>query len=125
VRRLAIRWNVLDHPGERKVHVEPVPLMGGVAIVVTLFLTIGSSLLLGPVRGFDRTLLQITRYGSIGIATMSSGLAKGAVEVPRAVSLSSRLVWWTISGPDAERKLVGRSAASITTLLGSAWSCSS
>jgi UDP-GlcNAc:undecaprenyl-phosphate GlcNAc-1-phosphate transferase len=37
VRRLAIRWDVLDHPGERKVHREPVPLMGGVAIVTTFY----------------------------------------------------------------------------------------
>ncbi len=38
VRRIAMRWNILDHPGERKVHVEPIPLMGGVAIVATFYL---------------------------------------------------------------------------------------
>lgn len=41
VRRLAMRWGILDHPGERKVHRAPVPLLGGVAIVVTFFLMIG------------------------------------------------------------------------------------
>ena len=40
VRRLAIRWDVLDHPGERKVHENPVPLMGGVAIVATFYTVI-------------------------------------------------------------------------------------
>lgn len=33
VRGLAVRWRVLDHPGERKTQSAPVPLMGGVAIV--------------------------------------------------------------------------------------------
>jgi len=37
VRRLALRWDILDHPGERKVHQEPIPLMGGVAIVATFY----------------------------------------------------------------------------------------
>lgn len=37
VRRLALRWEVYDHPGERKVHREPIPLMGGVAIVATFY----------------------------------------------------------------------------------------
>jgi UDP-GlcNAc:undecaprenyl-phosphate GlcNAc-1-phosphate transferase len=37
MRRLAWRFDILDHPGERKVHAEPMPLMGGVAIVVSFF----------------------------------------------------------------------------------------
>ena len=37
VRVLAIRWNILDHPGERKMHHQPVPLMGGVAIFLTFY----------------------------------------------------------------------------------------
>lgn len=37
VRRLALRWDILDHPGERKVHQAPIPLMGGVAIVGTFY----------------------------------------------------------------------------------------
>ncbi|MBI2424474.1 MAG: undecaprenyl/decaprenyl-phosphate alpha-N-acetylglucosaminyl 1-phosphate transferase [Candidatus Hydrogenedentes bacterium] len=37
VRRLAIRYSFLDHPGERKMQKEPMPLMGGVAIVVTFY----------------------------------------------------------------------------------------
>ena len=32
IRRLARRFGFLDHPGTRKVHVSPVPLLGGVAI---------------------------------------------------------------------------------------------
>lgn len=37
VRRLALRWNVLDHPGGRKTHAAPVPLLGGVALVITIY----------------------------------------------------------------------------------------
>lgn len=38
VRRLALRWNIVDAPGERKVHSAPVPLLGGVAIVGSFYL---------------------------------------------------------------------------------------
>lgn len=37
VKRLAVRWNFLDHPGERKVHKDPIPLLGGAAIVATFY----------------------------------------------------------------------------------------
>ena len=44
IRRLAIRIGIYDAPGERKVHTEPVPLMGGVAIVITFYLVIFGNL---------------------------------------------------------------------------------
>jgi len=35
VRRLAIRYSIVDHPGEkRKIHLTPTPLLGGVAVIV-------------------------------------------------------------------------------------------
>ena len=37
MRRLALRWQFLDHPGERKVHAAPIPVMGGIAICVTFY----------------------------------------------------------------------------------------
>jgi len=38
VRRLALRWNIVDHPsGGRKDHRAPTPLLGGVAIVATFY----------------------------------------------------------------------------------------
>lgn len=46
VRRLALRWNVVDSPGERKMHLAPVPLLGGVGIYVTFNLVIGVNLLI-------------------------------------------------------------------------------
>jgi UDP-GlcNAc:undecaprenyl-phosphate GlcNAc-1-phosphate transferase len=42
VRRIALRFGVLDHPNERKIHTEPIPLWGGLAIfaayIFSLFL---------------------------------------------------------------------------------------
>jgi len=32
MRRAAVKWGVLDQPGERKIHESPMPLLGGVAI---------------------------------------------------------------------------------------------
>lgn len=40
MRRFAIRHDLLDHPGAHKKHEEPMPLMGGVAIVASFFLVV-------------------------------------------------------------------------------------
>ncbi len=39
-KRLAIRWNIHDHPGERKIHQTPKPYLGGVAIFLSFLITI-------------------------------------------------------------------------------------
>ncbi len=39
-RKEAVRWNICDHPGERKIHTEPLPLLGGAAIYATLALIV-------------------------------------------------------------------------------------
>ncbi len=40
IRHMAVRWEFFDHPGDRKMHRNPVPLMGGVAIVGTFYAVI-------------------------------------------------------------------------------------
>jgi len=55
MRRLAAHWQILDHPGERKIHRDPVPLLGGVAIVATFYVVILGHLL---------ALLLLSRTGS-------------------------------------------------------------
>ncbi len=42
--RLARKWHVVDHPGERKIHNVPKPLMGGVGIVISFFFAVGSNI---------------------------------------------------------------------------------
>lgn len=84
VRRLAIRWKVLDHPGERKLQKEPVPLMGGVAIVVTFYVVIiGHLLLLEPVRrlGFDWLEDHVLYFLGENVLTKIIGLVSGGVLV--------------------------------------------
>jgi len=51
VKKVLIRFNVLAHPDDRKVHKKPVPEGGGIAIFITLFLVISIFL------GFDRAYL--------------------------------------------------------------------
>jgi len=40
VRLLALRFGMVDHPGPRKVHVKPMPLLGGIAIYLAFVLAI-------------------------------------------------------------------------------------
>lgn len=39
-RRLALRWKILDAPGERKIHETPTPLLGGVSIYLSFIVVI-------------------------------------------------------------------------------------
>ena len=39
-RRLAHRWGVLDQPSHRKVHLNPTPLLGGLAIYAAFWLAV-------------------------------------------------------------------------------------
>lgn len=39
VRQLAIRWGVIDKPGGRRIHQEPIPRLGGLAIAAALIVT--------------------------------------------------------------------------------------
>jgi UDP-GlcNAc:undecaprenyl-phosphate GlcNAc-1-phosphate transferase len=40
VRRLALRYGMVDNPGPRKVHVSPIPLLGGIAIYLGFVLAV-------------------------------------------------------------------------------------
>ncbi len=40
IRKLAISWNVVDKPGERKIHYTPKALMGGVGIFTAFYVTV-------------------------------------------------------------------------------------
>lgn len=72
VRKLALRWQILDHPGERKGQLEPVPLLGGVAIVAAFYLVVvGHALVLLPLEhigldDFERVLAAALGDGSMG-----------------------------------------------------------
>src|SRR5580692_1518455 len=44
VRQLALRTGMVDHPGPRKVHVQPMPLLGGIAIYLGVLIALLVSL---------------------------------------------------------------------------------
>ncbi|MDZ4860829.1 MAG: hypothetical protein SGI88_17775, partial [Candidatus Hydrogenedentes bacterium] len=67
IRSLAIRWNIFDHPGERKMQSEPVPLLGGVAIALTFYLIILANLaLLLPAQQLNWEWLQANVLSFLG-----------------------------------------------------------
>ena len=40
IRHLALRYGMVDQPGPRKVHVKPIPLLGGIAIYLGFVLAV-------------------------------------------------------------------------------------
>lgn len=67
MRHLALRWHILDHPGDRKTQKRPVPLLGGIAIVVTFYIMVmGSLLLVQPVREFGIQWLETHVFQFLG-----------------------------------------------------------
>ena len=44
-RRLAVKWDILDHPAGRKIHHIPTPLLGGAAIFLTFYIVVLGHLL--------------------------------------------------------------------------------
>lgn len=67
VRRFALRWGVLDHPGAIKHQKEPVPLLGGVAVFVTVYLMImGNLFVLKPVQDFGIEWLEVHVFSFLG-----------------------------------------------------------
>ena len=55
VRNLFHRWGVLDHPGERTVHLNPVPRVGGTAIALACLIAFLLLVVLGFEGGSSRT----------------------------------------------------------------------
>ncbi|PCJ67040.1 MAG: hypothetical protein COA73_00010 [Candidatus Hydrogenedentota bacterium] len=67
VRRFALRFNIVDHPGERKMHHTPKPLLGGVAIFLTFNLVIfGNLFLLEPAGRLGLDWLELNVLPFLG-----------------------------------------------------------
>lgn len=56
IRRAALALQVLDHPNQRKIHQEPVPRLGGVAVFAAWLLAIGFAGTLGLLREAEYVL---------------------------------------------------------------------
>lgn len=91
----APRWGLIDHPGHRKVHRHPTPLVGGLAMLATLFLL---QLALGhaPFESWSlvAALIIVT---AIGVADDAHELSHGAKFVAQAIGagviVSGTSVW--------------------------------
>jgi UDP-GlcNAc:undecaprenyl-phosphate GlcNAc-1-phosphate transferase len=87
--RLARRTGFLDHPGPRKIHGEPMPYGGGIAVAAgTLAAALGGALL-GPAEEFPRPLL-VTACGSLAIFGL------GLVDDRRKLSAGVKLAVETV-----------------------------
>jgi UDP-GlcNAc:undecaprenyl-phosphate GlcNAc-1-phosphate transferase len=64
--RVATKWRIIDHPGERKVHVTPVPRIGGVAMAIGVLV---AAIIVIPLDRSGRYFLiaagVLTMFGSL------------------------------------------------------------
>jgi UDP-GlcNAc:undecaprenyl-phosphate GlcNAc-1-phosphate transferase len=67
VRQLALRYGMVDHPGPRKVHLKPVPLLGGIAIYLGFILAILLTLRAVPQQQIIGILAGASLLALIGI----------------------------------------------------------
>lgn len=97
---LAPRWGLIDHPGHRKIHDHPTPLVGGLAILFTL---LALQALVGRVPFGSWTLvLALLLVAGVGVADDAQALshrAKFAAQALGAVAvISGTSVWVTHLG---------------------------
>jgi UDP-GlcNAc:undecaprenyl-phosphate GlcNAc-1-phosphate transferase len=80
---LAMRFNILDHPEDRKVHTTPTPLMGGLAIYLAFTIGVLANSIL------DSQVLAILLGGSI-LALI--GVTDDAFTLPASIKLVAQLL---------------------------------
>lgn len=67
VRRLALRYGMVDRPGPRKVHVKPMPLLGGIAIYLGFALAVLFTLHAVPAQQIVGILAGTTLVALVGV----------------------------------------------------------
>jgi len=65
VRKLAIKFGVIDQPDERRVHATPTPRWGGLAIYAAFILAVATAVAIDQRVGFDRQLLGVLLGGTL------------------------------------------------------------
>jgi UDP-GlcNAc:undecaprenyl-phosphate GlcNAc-1-phosphate transferase len=90
LRRPALRFGLIDHPGGRKRHGDPVPLTGGIALTIGFFLALALSLpALGAYRVLFAALAVLAAIGLLDDLREVSPRAKLGVQVVAAVLMTS------------------------------------
>jgi UDP-GlcNAc:undecaprenyl-phosphate GlcNAc-1-phosphate transferase len=71
VRKVAVRWGAIDQPGERKIHKQPIPRLGGVAVLAAVAIVVISALWLIPeIRPAIAGSLGAVRWSALGVAAL-------------------------------------------------------
>jgi len=65
VRKLAIHFGVIDQPGERRVHVNPTPRWGGLAIYAGFIAAVSLAVAIDPSVSFDKQVLGALIGGTV------------------------------------------------------------
>lgn len=96
----AAHWGLIDHPGQRKVHDHPTPLVGGLAIFLTL-IALQVALIRVPFESWT-LLFALLIVAVIGVADDAHNLSHRAKFVAQAVGatviVSGTSVWVTHLG---------------------------
>jgi UDP-GlcNAc:undecaprenyl-phosphate/decaprenyl-phosphate GlcNAc-1-phosphate transferase len=67
VRQLALRFGMVDQPGPRKVHVKPVPLLGGIAIYLAFVIAVLFTLRAAPQQQIVGILAGASLVAMVGV----------------------------------------------------------
>jgi UDP-GlcNAc:undecaprenyl-phosphate GlcNAc-1-phosphate transferase len=81
--RVAAKWRIVDHPGERKVHAVPIPRIGGVAMAIGV---LAAALIVVPLEAPDRYFLI-----AAGVVALFGGL-DDRFDLDYRVKLSGQLL---------------------------------
>ena len=96
-RALAVRWGAIDHPGPRRIHTQPMPRLGGLAIAAAVLIVAWAArLLLAPVMalevrpllGYTCAVLPILALGMADDRWNVSPWVKLAIQTCAAIALS-------------------------------------
>lgn len=93
VRLFASRIKAVDIPNDRKVHVLPVPRLGGLAIFIGFIAALGTFLLTAPKSGI---MVNFKMLWAI-VAASTILLAVGLVDDIRGVSATKKLIWQVLA----------------------------
>lgn len=93
VERLARRFGVVDRPGPRKIHHQPVPLLGGVAIYLAVAVCVGGALWSsGTLTSGSITLGHYLGFLTGGLILMVGGALDDRYNLPPHLSLIAPLL---------------------------------
>lgn len=75
IKKIAFRWDVVDRPGPaRKIHTQPIPLLGGVAVFIALLIVGGAYYFFAPASWPQITDMHVTAKHLLGIVCAAAVL---------------------------------------------------